>query len=124
MSLNVYNFNEKSGICKIQQHGHEFNLNLYGMGQSNCFLTAIYEHVPEVGKKEYQLQWFFSDESHAKRMLGLKKTLSGEIENVFADEIIALTLYKNRCRQWQKIRNMFRQAFGKDFPIEIKESEE
>lgn len=124
MSVNVYNFNEKSGICKIKQRDHEFTLNLYAMGQSNCFLTAIYEYAPEVGKKDYQLQWFFCDEAHGERMLGLRKTFNGKLENVFADEIVSLTLYRNRCRQWQKIRNMFRKAFGKDFPIEIKESEE
>ena len=115
MSVNVYNFNEKSGICKIKQRDHEFTLNLYGFGYSNCFLTAVYEYAPEVGKKEYQLQFFFCDETHAKKCLGLQKNY---------DEITSLTLYKNRCRQWQTIRNMFRKAFGPDFPIEIKETEE
>lgn len=122
MAIRIENWGITSGTCEIEQCGRKFTLNLYGMGQSNCFLTSVYEYVnSETGKTMEQLQWFFCDETHAKKMLGLQKTYNGKLENVFADEIKSITLYKKTCREWVKIRNLFRKAFGPDFPIEIRE---
>lgn len=69
--------------------------------------------------EEHRLMWFFCDEPHGKRMLGINKNFDGTYDNCLT-EITRLTLYKNKCANWKKISNMFRRAFP-DMPIEIKE---
>ena len=123
MSVNVYNFNEKSGVANVEKYGRKYTLNLYALGQSNCFIAAIYEYQTEDGTTMYDYCWHIDDELQAKKCFGLAKNRNGKIENVFADEIKGITLYRNRCKQWQKIRSIFRQAFGPDFPIEIRMEE-
>ena len=125
MAIQIYNWNNTSGKCVIEQRGRKFELNVYAYGTCNCFFATVYEYEnPEDHKTYEELQWFFVDDLHAKKMLGLAKTWDGKIENCLADELKSLTLYKNKCRDWIKLRNLFRKAFGKDFPIEIIETEE
>lgn len=112
--LRINNWKDISGTVTIEQNGHEFVLNLYGEDKCNCFLATVYE-----AKDEYQLQWFFMDESHGKRMLGLTKNYNGEKENCLL-EVTKLTLYKSKCANWKKIMIMFAQAFD-NLTIEIKE---
>lgn len=122
MAIQIYNWNNTSGKCTIEQKGRQFDLNVYAFGTSNCFFATVYEYEnPEDHKTYEQLQWFFVDDLHAKKMLGLAKTRDGKMENVLADELKSLTLYKSTCRDWYKLRNLFRKAFGKDFPITILE---
>ena len=119
--LNVYSFKDMSGTVTVEQNGHEFVFNMYGEGKCNCFLATVWEYpgLSDAGKKEYQLQWFFVDESHGKRMLGLTKNYSGERENCLA-EVKKITIYKNKCANWKKIMNLFAQAFD-EIEIQIKE---
>lgn len=112
--LRIYNWKDMSGTVTIEQNGHEFVLNLYGEGKCNCFLATVFET-----EKEYQLQWFFMDEAHGKRMLGLTKCADGTKENLLP-EVRKITLYKKQCDNWQKIMTMFAKAYS-DLTIEIKE---
>ena len=90
----------------------------------NLYLRGL---VPLVGFQSTTVNYSRAErvagESHypLKKMLGLAKTRDGKLENVLADELKSLTLYKKTCRDWIKLRNMFRKAFGKDFPITILE---
>lgn len=114
--LRIYNFNDKSGTVTIEQNGREFILDLYGEGKCNCFCATVFK-----AENEYQLQWFFMDEDHGKRMLGLQKAPNGEKINYLA-EVTKLTIYKSKCSNWQKIMMMFAKAFD-NLTIEIKEEE-
>lgn len=115
--LMIYNWKDMSGTVTIEQNGREFVLNLYGEGKCNCFLATVYET-----EKDYQLQWFFMDETHGKRMLGLTKCADGTKENLLP-EVRKITLYKKQCNNWKKILTMFAQAFD-SLTIEIKEDAE
>lgn len=119
--LRVYNFKDMSGIVTVEQNGHEFEFNLYGEDKCNCFLATVWEYpgLSDSGQKEYALQWFFIDEGHGKRMLGLAKGADGTKTNWMTD-VKKLTLYKKQCANWKKIMNMFAQAFD-NLTIEIKE---
>lgn len=122
MSIQIHDWNVKSGTVTIEQEGKEFVLNLYAYGTSNCFLATVYEYVdPETKETNEQLQWFFMDETHGKIMLGLKKGSDGKKVN-YLDEVRKLTLYKKRCTDWRKIMTMFAEAFG-NIDIEIREEE-
>lgn len=117
--IRIDNWAEKSGKCMVDQNGKEFEFNLYAYGTSNCFLVSVYEYLDdETGKTMEQLQWFFMDEQHGKNMLGLAK---GYNENCLA-EIRKITLYKSKCKDWQKIMTMFAKAFT-NITIEIREEE-
>ena len=112
--LRIYKWEDMSGQVLVEQNGHEFTFNLYGEDKCNCFLATVWE-----SKEEYQLQWFFMDESHGKRMLGLTKNYEGKKENCLT-EVKKLVLYKNKCSNWKKILTLFAQAFD-ELTIEIKE---
>ena len=108
--LRIYDFNDKSGEVLIQQGGNLFVLDMYGEDKCNTFIATTWNK---------QLQWFFMDESHGKRMLGLTKNFQGERENCL-QEVMKITIYKNKCANWKKIVNLFAQAFD-ELTIEIKE---
>lgn len=114
--LRIYDFNDKSGEVLIKQGEKEFTLDMYDESKCNCFLATVWKH-PKTD--EHQLQWFFCDESHGKRMLGITKNYSGERENCLT-EIKKITIFKNKCANWKKIINLFAQAFD-EITIEIKE---
>jgi len=103
--LSIYNWKDISGKVIVEQNGHEFTFNLYGEGKCNAFLTTVFET-----ESEYQLQWFFMDESHGKRMLGLAKLSDGTKENCLP-EVRKLILYRKQCDNWQKILTMFAKAY-------------
>ena len=119
MALEIYKWSDISGKVMIEQNGHQFELNLYGDDKCNCFLATVYEYEGDDGKTYEQLQWFFMDESHGKRMLGLVKSYDGTKENCLTD-VKKIILYKNKCANWKKILTMFAQAFDQ-LTIEIKE---
>lgn len=115
--LTIYDWKDMSGTVTIEQRGKEYVLSLYGEDKCNCFLATGFET-----KEEYLLQWFFADESHGKRMLGLAKGADGTKVNYLSD-VRKLTIYKSRCRNWKKIIGMFAQALD-NLMIEIKEDAE
>ena len=117
MSVNVHDFNDKSGTVTMVQRGKKFVLPIYAEGKTNCFLTCLWESNPnDKGIRTYELMWFLNDEAHAKRMLGLAKSYNGEKEN-YLSEITGLTVYKGNCSNWKKIVALFAQAFDE---IDIK----
>ena len=111
--LIIHNFNDKSGEVVIEQGGHQFVLDMYGEDKSNVFMATTYK----TDDNGHQLQWFFCDESHGKRILGLAKNYDGKRENCLT-EVKKLTIYKNKCSNWKKILIMFAQAFD-DIDIEV-----
>ena len=116
--LSVYEYADKSGTVTMVQNGRTFVMPIYGEDKCNCFMACLWESLPkEDGLREYQWQWFFGDESHGKRMLGLAKTYDGTKTNCLS-EITKLTIYKSDCANWKKIVTMFAQAFDK-ITIEI-----
>ena len=99
-----WDFRERSGTLTMTQNGTEFDINFY---EGNAMMIALYE-FEEDGQSKYNLQWFFLDETHAKRCLGLVKGT----ENMFGDEpITQMTIYRDHCRNWSKIINLFVKAF-------------
>lgn len=122
--LRIHNFNDKSGEVLVKQGDHEWTFDMYGEDKSNVFLATVWKHkgASDPTETEYQLQWFFVDESHGKRMLGLQKNFDGKRENCLT-EIKKMTIYKNKCANWKKILMMFAQAFD-EIEIEIKNEEE
>lgn len=119
--LRIYDFNDKSGEVLVRQGDHEWTFDMYGEDKSNVFLATVWKHpgLSDDEETEYQLQWFFCDESHGKRMLGLTKNYDGKRDNCLA-EVKKITIYKNKCANWKKILNLFAQAFD-ELTIEIKE---
>ena len=109
-----WSFNEKAGtVTEVQTcrdgKEHEFTLNLYC---GNALMIATYEYTDEDGADKYDLMWFFTGEEHARNCLGLKKNQRGTQENMFGENgITQLTLYREYCRDWQLIVDLFAQAF-------------
>lgn len=115
-----WDFKEKAGTVTEIQLGKEFTHNFY---EGNALMIALYEYTEDDGTKMYDLMWFFCDEAHAKNCLGLKKNAQGEQSNMFGEDgITHLTIYREHCRQWQTIVNLFTKAFP-HITIELLEKE-
>jgi len=112
--VSIYDWKDISGKVITDENGYEYEFNLYGDGKSNAFLVAVAEELTY-----YSLQWFFNDEGHGKRMLGLAKCPDGTKENCLPG-IKKIILYKNQCDNWQKIMVLFAKAYSK-IDIEIRE---
>ena len=117
--LTINNWDDISGKVIVNQHGKEFEFNLYGENKCNCFLATVCEYTGDDGKTYGQLQWFFMDERHGKIMLGLQKGNDGKKENYLC-EVTKLVICKNKCSNWKKIIAMFAEAFD-SITIEIRE---
>ena len=99
MALN-WEWSKVSGTVTEIYNCQEKDFNFY---EGNAFMIVIHERGDQ-----YDLRWFFCDEEHAKRMLGLAKGY----ESIFEpDEIKRLTIYRDNCRQWEKIVKLFAKAF-------------
>ena len=104
----TWDWNRKSGEITFVQNGNEFTVNWY---EGNGLMMAINEFKDDDGQEKYQTLWFFLDESHAKRCLGLAKGADGK-HNMFEDEpITKITINRSNCRQWKKIMTLFSSAF-------------
>ena len=64
-----WHWEDKVGEAEILNDDKVYTFNLY---KGNAFLIMLYEYK-ENGRDMYTLHNFFSDETHAKRMLGLDK---------------------------------------------------
>lgn len=114
-----WDWNKKAGTVTQRQCDREYTLNFY---EGNAFMIATYEYE-EDGQQRYAMQWFFVDEEHAKRCLGQSKNAKQGRENIFSDDpVTCITLYREHCRNWQKIAALFAKAFPK-IAIHILESE-
>ena len=112
MSLNIYNFNDKSGTVTVDNYGKELVMPIYSEGKTNCYLTCLWESEPDRnGLRSYQPVWFVDDENNLKQMLGLKKMRNGTLENRLSD-IRKITLYKDECKHWETIMALFADAFN------------
>lgn len=105
----TWDYTKKAGLVTEVQRGRTFTFDLY---VGNAFLMAINEYERD-GERFADLQWFFVDELHAKRCLGLaKRADGGKPENMWpADSITAITLHRAHCAHWPKIAELFAKAF-------------
>ncbi len=114
MALN-WSFKEKSGTVTEIRGGEEVTFNFY---EGNALMIVLHEYEKD-GEGYYDLQWFFIGEDHAKNCLGLSK---GH-DNMFGqDGISRLTIYREHCRQWKKLIDLFTRAFPK-IAIELIDAE-
>lgn len=116
-----WSFKERAGLVTEAQNGHEFTLPFY---VGNAMMITLYEYTDdEDGKDKYDLMWFFTGKEHAQNCLGLKKNAHGERENMFGENgITKLVIYREWCRDWQIIVDLFTQAFP-HIVIEIREKD-
>ena len=118
MALN-WEWSRLSGKITENNYGKDITFNFY---EGNALMIVLHEYKDEDGTGMYDLRWFFCDEEHAKRMLGLAKGY----ESIFEpDEIKRLTIYRDSCRQWEKIVKLFAKAFPNiEIVIRAKKQEE
>lgn len=123
MALNWY-WNEKCGEAvfrrEINGKAKELTVNLY---KGNAYLIFIYEYEDD-GKYMYNLQGFFCDRDHMKRMLGIdktdKETYGHNIYNKSYDKLTKIRLNLNmlQTKQVNEIISAFTEAFD-DITIEL-----
>lgn len=114
MALN-WSFKEKAGTVTERRGDQEVTFNFY---VGNAFMIVPHEYE-ENGEQYYNMQWFFIGEDHAKNCLGLSK---GH-DNMFGvDGIARMTIYREHCRYWKKIVDLFTRAFP-HIAIELLDSE-
>lgn len=112
--IQIVNFYDHSSNKLIKK---PVKFNLYN---GNAYLVAVHEYVSE-GHSFCNWQWFFVDEKHMRRCLGLMKRLDGGKENMFEDgEIRKVTLFDN-CIDRKKIASIFAEAFD-NITIEVKKN--
>lgn len=88
-----------------------FLLSFY---EGNAYMITLFEYKDDIGEDSYDMMWFFLDKEHAKRCLGLAKNADGEKGNILDDNsqiIDGITIYRNNCREWKSIADLFLQAF-------------
>ena len=120
MSLN-WDFRKKCGEVTLRQGEREFTLTMY---QGNAYLIFLNEWE-EDGKDMYSLYSFWADKTHAKRMLGLTKTMDGEKMNYYSDGYDKFTKFrfnKTNCRDLGEIVGLIVKAFD-NIDIEIYKEE-
>ena len=101
----TWEWNKLSGTITEINYGKEHTFNFY---EGNALMIVLNEYEDENGENMYNLHWFFCDEAHAKNCLALAK---GH-ENMFEENSIKnITVYRDNCRQWEKIVKLFTKAF-------------
>lgn len=93
---------------------YDYTVDLYN---GNAFLIFIYEYI-EDGQKMYQVNDFWTDETHMKRMLGIDKKYKETLGDNREGDIIKFTFYKDKCRYIKKIVSAITEAFD-NIEIEI-----
>lgn len=101
----TWEWSKLSGTITENNCGKDVTFNFY---EGNAMMIVLHEYKDEDGMDLYDLRWFFCDEEHAKQMLGLAKGYKSIFE---PDEIKRLTIYRDNCRQWEKIVKLFAKAF-------------
>lgn len=110
-----WDFKQKAGIVTERNGEQEVTHNFY---EGNALMIVTHEYEKD-GVEYYDMLWFFVGEDHAKNCLGLTK---GH-DNMFGQDGIArLTIYREHCRQWKKLIDLFTRAFPK-IAIEILDAE-
>ena len=95
---------------------HDFTISLY---EGNAFMIFVHEYQDKMtGANMYELNGFWSDETHMKRMLGLDKKWPESYGRNGESDIIKFTFYKDKCRHLKKIVSAITEAFD-NIEIEI-----
>ena len=101
----TWEWNKVSGTITENNYGKDVTFNFY---EGNAMMIVLQEYTDDEGTDRYDLHWFFCDETHAKNCLGLAK---GQ-ENMFEPgQVKCLVIYRDNCRQWEKIVKLFTKAF-------------
>ena len=105
----TWDFKEKAGTVTQVYNGQEYTSNFY---EGNALMIVTHEFV-EDGQDLYTVAWFFCDKVHAERCLGLKKCDDVTQHNMFDSngQITHLTIYREHCRQWALLVDLFTRAF-------------
>lgn len=104
-----WDFKEKAGtLTQILRDGTYRTSNFY---EGNALMIVPYEYE-ENGTEYYTMDWFFTGVDHAERCLGLQKCDDGTQHNMFPENgITQLTIYREYCREWKTIADLFTRAF-------------
>lgn len=101
----TWEWKKLSGTITENNYGKDVTFNFY---EGNALMIVMNEYKNEEGKEMYSLHWFFCDEAHAKNCLGLVKGKDNMFE---PGQVKSLTIYRDNCRQWEKIVKLFTKAF-------------
>ena len=100
-----WHWNEKIGVM-IDKYDNDKNVT-YTLYQGNCLLIALIENEEE---KTYQMGFFFADDKHMKRCLGLVK----DYDNMFYEnhkyDFIFYDIKK--VREYKKMVSIISQGFN------------
>ncbi len=110
-----WDFNEKAGTVTVRYDGQEATHNFY---EGNALMIVTHEFM-ENGEERYNMLWFFLGMDHAKNCLGLSKGHDNMFGN---DGITHLTIYRDHCRNWKNLVDLFVKAFPK-IAIELLDAE-
>ena len=91
----IWDWNSKVGEATFERmtgasENSPFTIDLY---QGNALLIGLYEFVKD-GVERYNMDFFFVDEGHMKRCLGLQKNNDGTKYNIFDADRSRLTKIK------------------------------
>lgn len=101
----VWDWKKLSGTITENNYGKDVTFNFY---EGNAMMIVLNEYKDENGTDMYNLHWFFCDEAHAKNCLGLAKGKDNMFE---PGQVKRLVIYRENCRQWEKIVWLFAKAF-------------
>ena len=117
MALN-WLWSEKCGEAIIRQNWadvdeepeiHEFKLCLY---KGNAQLIFLYEYTDErTGKNMYNMNRFWADETHMKRMLGLDKKYAETYGKNQETDIVKFIFYKGKHSGLKKMVSAIAEAY-------------
>lgn len=123
-----WDWKEKIGELTIKQKSIEdgkevwnrFKIHLY---EGNALLIMLYDYkLTGSNEKMYDLWSFWSDKTHAKRMLGLDKRWKdtyGKNTYVSASQAVTrIRINKAKSRNWKEIVALMSEAFD-DIQIEL-----
>ena len=101
----IWDWKKVSGTITENIRGMDVTFNFY---EGNALMIVLHEYEDENGTDMYNLHWFFCDETHGKRCLGLAKGC----DSMFGPgQVKRLVIYRENCRQWEKIVRLFAKAF-------------
>lgn len=113
----TWDWKKVSGTITETIRGMDVTFNFY---EGNALMIVLHEYKDDDGTDMYNLHWFFSDETHCRRCLGLEKGCDSMFE---PGEVKRLVIYRENCRQWEKIVWLFAKAFP-DMEIVIRATKE
>ena len=107
MSLN-WEWKRQCGTITQKIRDTEHTFTWY---EGNALMIVLDEFTDEDGTERYSMNWFFCDETHAKKCLGLAKGCDGTHNMLEDSPVTNLTIYRNNSRYWEKIVKLMTKAF-------------